>query len=266
MDRFSIAIITCNREHFYKKCSSSINSEQIDHFLTINDGKQYSIDTYKIGMFLIQHDTNKNVACSKNDALKHFINHTKSDYFFILEDDIEILDNLVFQKYIDISKLSGIQHLNYAFHGYYNRDKNNNPLVKTKIMYTKDIGLNLCHNCLGAFSFYTRKCIEKVGYMDEKFINAMEHVEHTKRIIDADMHPPFWYFADINDSFKYIRDIKDNFEGSEIRKDKEQWQRNFTNACYYFKQLHGYFPTEMPQTEMTEVVSKLRKIKNGTLL
>ena len=42
--------------------------------------------------------------------------------------------------------------------------------------------------------------------MDERFYNALEHVDHTIAVIDAGMHPPFGYFADIADSQDYIGD------------------------------------------------------------
>ena len=73
------------------------------------------------------------------------------------------------------------------------------------------------------FSFFTREVLEKVGYIDEQFYNAWEHVDHTYRIALAGYHPPFWWFADIADSEKYLEEAPGAIDNSSIADKKEQW-------------------------------------------
>ncbi|OSM94581.1 hypothetical protein AU489_02680 [Lonsdalea populi] len=75
----------------------------------------------------------------------------------------------------------------------------------------------------GACVYYSKAYIDRVGYMEETYYNALEHVDHTLVIINAGMHPLFWYFADIDNSKEFI-----GFD----HKDFEHWtiftQENYT--------------------------------------
>jgi len=42
--------------------------------------------------------------------------------------------------------------------------------------------------------------------MDEDFYNGGEHLEHTYRILRAELHPPFWFFADVDRSEELLGD------------------------------------------------------------
>jgi hypothetical protein len=98
--------------------------------------------------------------------------------------------------------------------------------------------------------------------MDERFVNAFEHVEHTYRIIKAGLHPKFWYFADLTNSDKYIQEQARPDQSSSIRK-TEEWKRNFQNAIIWYKQKHGFGPTETPDTSPEEVLKDLERIQNN---
>jgi len=57
----------------------------------------------------------------------------------------------------------------------------------------------------GGFVYFTKKCLEMAGLFDElHYINAVEHIDHTYRIIRMGMYTPFWRFADIHDSGRYL--------------------------------------------------------------
>ena len=226
--KIGVGIITCDRPDYLKKLIKSLNSISINKLIIINDGeKQLDGDKIKI------HNNNpskKGVGKSKNQALTYLKN---CDYIFLLEDDIVIRDKTVFEKYIEASKLSGIQHFNFAFHGVDNYLPNGQPAVRLKLDYSPKVSVCLYPNVYGAFSMYTNKCIEEVGLMDEFYYNAMEHVDHTASVIKAGMHPPFRWFADITDSNKYIEEIDRAHSGSEIRKD-QKWIENFHKAADHF--------------------------------
>ena len=57
---------------------------------------------------------------SKNIAMQKLLDKG-CDYIFIIEDDMIILDDSVFNKYIQASKVSGIQHFNYGPGSPFNR-------------------------------------------------------------------------------------------------------------------------------------------------
>lgn len=264
MNKIGIGIITCNREHFFKKCLDSLfnYSNEFSECIIINDGKEITdVDISHVPH--INNKTNLGVGKSKNKALKYLLDKD-CDYIFLIEDDIFIKDRAVFKKYIEASVLSGIQHLNFAFHGNDNYNPDGTPAVRMNIQYSEDVVVSLYPNVYGAFSFYTKKCLKLVGLMDEEYYNAMEHVDHTFFIAEAGMTTPFRWFADIADSNKYIEEMDKNHAGSQIRKD-EKWIANFKKAVARFAEKSKIDVTNpyQPSCSEEEAVEKVKLIKNN---
>jgi glycosyltransferase involved in cell wall biosynthesis len=226
--KIGIGIITCDRPDYLKKLVKSLEGITVSELYIINDGvKQIDGGGLKT---LNNTPPKQGVGKAKNQALRYL---KDNDYIFLLEDDIVVKDKKVFEKYVEASKLSGIQHFNFAFHGTDNYKPDGTPAVRLKLDYSPTVSVCLYPNVYGAFSMYTKKCIEEVGLMDEFYYNALEHVCHTQQIIKAVMHPPFRWFADIADSNKYIEEIDRTHSGSEIRRD-QKWIENFHKAADYF--------------------------------
>jgi glycosyltransferase involved in cell wall biosynthesis len=259
-NKIGIGVITCNRQEFFQECISSLPG--VDTVVVINDGQPYPSEIYPPKVKeVIQHTKNKSVGVSKNEALR-FLIQDQCDHLFICEDDIKITRPDICEQYIKTASISGIWHLNYGGHGSYNRDPNTGqPIIKNSVEYTPDCSVDFYHNILGAWSYYYKGIIKNIGYIDERFINAHDHTEHTYRILKAGLHSPWWWFADIHNSWGYIADIKANFEGSEIRKNKEEWMKNYQQALYIFKLKHGVLPTEIPDTPPDQVISILQEIQ-----
>lgn len=256
-NKIGVGIITCDRPDYLKKLIKSFNGIQVDKLIIINDGER-EVDGGKIKC-LNNKPSKQGVGKAKNNALKELKDY---DYIFLLEDDITLKDKNVFDKYIEASKISGIQHFNFAFHGVDNYTSTGQPAVRIKIEYSPTASISLYPNVYGAFSMYTKKCIENVGYMDEFYYNAMEHVDHTAAIIKAGMHPPFRWFADITDSNNYIEEIDRGHSGSEIRRD-QKWIDNFHKACDHFVQKYG-FDVRDPNTAVAskeETINIIKQIK-----
>jgi glycosyltransferase involved in cell wall biosynthesis len=260
MSKIGIGIVTCDRPDYLKKLVKSLQGIDFAEICIINDGARRieSTNKYKIHNNI---PPKQGVGKAKNLAIKYLSN---CDYIFLLEDDIVIKDKSVFQKYIDASNVSGIQHLNFAFHGTDNYKPDGSPAVRLKIEYTPDIAISLYPNLYGAFSFYTKQCLDKVGPMDEFYYNALEHVCHTQQVIKEGMHPPFRWFADLADSNKYIEEIDRAHAGSEIRRDKK-WIENFHKSANYFVQKNG-FDVRDPYAKTAsreETLNFLKQLKNA---
>jgi glycosyltransferase involved in cell wall biosynthesis len=253
--KIGLGVVTYNRPEYFKKIFKSIPIHKLDSIVVVNDGTPYG----ELEVPLIQHETNKGVGVSKNDALR-FLLEKDCDYFFLMEDDIIIKDPDVFQKYIDTSEETGIQHFNYSQHGLMNKLPNTEtPAPKTRIEYKNGISIELFSNCVGAFSFYTRKCIDGVGLLDEDFHNALEHVEHTFNIIKKDMHPPFWWFADIADSNNYLSDIPWSPQTSTISS-KPDHMDSFRKGLEIFAKKHKENLLSIPAQPLDSVKQSLKNI------
>jgi GT2 family glycosyltransferase len=267
-DKIGIGIITCNRLDNLVNLYISLG-DVIDKYklVIINDGNPLNFDKENNFQLSIPDENitetsyKEGVGKSKNKALKHLLDEG-CENIFLLEDDIIIKDTKVFEKYIEASKVSGIQHFNFAFHGTDNYRYDGSPAVKLKVEYNKDITVCLYPNVYGAFSYYTRHSLEERGLMDEFYYNAVEHVDHTYAIIQGGMHPPFRWFADIADSNKYIQEVDYNHAGSEIRRDKN-WIENFHKSADYFLKKNNFDirnPTA-PVASKEETVISLKEIK-----
>lgn len=258
MNKIGVSVITKDRPNYLKKLVKSLDNTSIDKLIIINDGEK-QLDGGKI--FVHNNvPSRQGVGKAKNQALKLL---KDNDYIFLLEDDIVIKDKTVFEKYIEASKLSGIQHFNFAFHGVDNYLPNGQPAVRLKLDYSPTVSVCLYPNVYGAFSMYTKKCIEEVGLMDEFYYNAMEHVDHTAAIIKAGMHPPFRWFADIADSNKYIEEIDRAHSGSEIRRD-QKWIENFHKAADHFAKKFGFdvrnsYAAMASKEETASIVKQIKK-------
>ena len=66
--------------------------------------------------------------------------------------------------------------------------------------------IDLYKRLSGSFEYFTAAALKKVGLLDERFINALEHCEHTYRMSLAGMTTPFNAFADLHRSYDYIED------------------------------------------------------------
>lgn len=255
-EKIGLGIVTYNRPAYFQKIFATIPLQSVDEIVVVNDGLPYK---QEIPVKLIQHDTNKGVGISKNDALRYLIEQG-CEHLFLMEDDIMIKDNNVFQKYITTSKQTGIQHFNYSQHGLMNKQADRvTPNPRFVIEYGKDLAVALYPHCVGAFSYYSRKCLETVGLIDENFYNACEHVEHTYRIISSNMHPPFWSFADLVDSNNYLGDIPWSIETSTISS-RPDHQAIMRKADVIFREKHGFVPVQIPVKTLVETKLKLKEI------
>ena len=261
MPKIGVGIVTYNRFELVRKCYNSLPKELIDEIVIVSDGEPLPFDISK-GVIL-QNDTNLGVGKSKNRALQ-YLKDKNCDYYFLIEDDIFIKNPEVFQKYIDTYLVTGIHHLNYSQHGMMNKSWPGGKPAPKLVIDCKKLSVVLYTHCVGACSFYTKECIDKVGLIDERYFNACEHVDHTYEIIKAGMHPPFWYFADIENSWEYLGDEEWSIEKSTISS-RPNHKQMMSEADRVFVQKHGCVPTQIPLASVSEVASYFKNlIKNKT--
>ena len=232
-----LCLCTYNRLSYLKQCIKALNKNKwggvttkvvIDDCSTEKGYPEYLHKLRKHGIIVCEKHINKGIGDSKNFGLQSLLSDD-CDHLFLMEDDILMKHPNTCQMYIDYAKGKGIHHMNFALHGDMNKDEG--------FMY-KDI---YCYpNCVGAFSYYTRECIDKVGYFDENFTNAWEHVEHTYRISEAGMTTPFWKFADHLLNSMLLKEIPNSINHSIIRP-RTDWQENIEEGMKYWIKKHGKF-------------------------
>jgi GT2 family glycosyltransferase len=270
--KIGVGIVTYNRPDQLKRLIQSLEICPLDDILdtgiVVNDGEIFELglddqpSIHNNSWIWIDNDVNIGVGKSKNKALQYLLDQD-CDYFFLIEDDIYIKDPSVFEKYVEACEKTGIQHFNYSQHGIMNKDWSGSfaPNPVTTIRYeSANLYIPLYPHCVGAFSFYTKKCLSEVGLLDERYYNACEHVDHTLAIIGAGMHPPFWHFADIENSWEHLGDEEWSLEQSKIS-GKPGHDNIVSFADEIFRMKHGVTPGQIPVAPFEKVVESIKQIK-----
>lgn len=251
-----LGIVTYKRKDYFEECINRVPLGLLDEVVVVNDGTPYDLDHSKY--HLIQNEKNLGVGKTKNKAMQYLLDKG-CDHIFIMEDDILIKRNSVFKAYIDAHNKTGIHHFNFGLHGLANKlPDGRTPNPRTVIDYDKiKIALNM--NCVGAFSYYTRKCLLETGLIDENFYNAFDHVEHTYQLILKNFHPPFWWFADLADSREYLGDIPWSPQTSTVNS-RPDHSRLMQDSLNEFRKKHGIELLSIPNKDIIEVKNSLKNL------
>jgi glycosyltransferase involved in cell wall biosynthesis len=249
---------------------------RVAHVVVVNDGDEFTYDwsggfrNKYVGRFpettltYIKNPENLGVATSKNKAMQHLLDQG-CEHIFIMEDDMRIIDNGIFDAYIEASKKSGIQHLMFGYHGPANKNgiSHGTPCPRLVVDYG-DFSLAFNQHCVGAFCYYSRKCLEDVGLIDEKFRNAFDHVSHSYELALKGYSTPYWWWADLANSLDYIEEQACSEENSSIKtpESMQKWQDNIRGSMDYFKEKFGMFPFGSDGVRDTEEQSVLTFLKN----
>ena len=252
-----IGIITCNRPEFFKKCRQSIDHKWYNHIVVVNDGEG---PLEGAAAPVIKTEGGEGVGKAKNKAIKHLL-EKKCDYIILVEDDMLFKENL-FKEYIKAYKKTGIHHFMFGYHGPANKAgiSGGSPVPRKVIDYG-ELKIALNRDCVGAVCFYTKECLNKVGIYDENYTNAFEHVDHSYQLAKAGYCTPYWWWPDIANSLDFVEEQACSEESSAIRPRKD-WRSNIDRSWAYFTTKNGVGPISVPDTDIKEVINKLKQIKN----
>ena len=90
-ETIGIAIITCDRPEFFKRCRESINNEWYDHIVVVNDGKGPLFDPASP---VIQTSGREGVGKAKNKAFQYLIDKG-CEHIFLVEDDVVLASEMI---------------------------------------------------------------------------------------------------------------------------------------------------------------------------
>lgn len=132
---------------------------------------------------LVYSDEREGVGISKNRVLERF---DAFDYYFFVEDDVELVDRSVFPAHVELSRASGIHHFSLSWRGE----------VRGRTGESHVAGRRIAHGRFGSadFSFYTGAGLRQVGGWHPRFAQYRRwgHTEHTYRFYRAGLTPaPF---------------------------------------------------------------------------
>lgn len=244
-EKIGIGIITFERFDMFKRCFESVvRCKDLSAIIIVDDCSKKDRELYDNYFKLAKADKrvkvivngeNSGAGHSKNIILETLF-EKDYDYVFTIEDDMEIINDDVFNVYINAANNNEVEYLNFAHHGAYKHEKPH---------FSKN-GLTIHKHLTGAFSLHTKKLYEEIGLHDENYVNAMEHVDYYYMAAEKELTTPFWYFADVDGSDCYIREQPGALESSAIRS-KEDWAQNMIDARKHFKDKHGIDFMKVPK-------------------
>lgn len=232
-----VAIITYNRPEYYKKVLEKIPRHMIDNLVIVNDGELVYTNDNDAEM-VIQHNRKLGVSVSKNHAIKFLIDKFNCEHLFLIEDDILIKRDDVFEAYIKAANSTGIHHLCYE------KVAGNEKSLKYVLEQPDGVKIGFYHNPQGAFMYVNANLIKKLGYFDENYLNAFEHIDFAYNLIQKNVAPPFWYFPDLLNSEEYLTDIEGSSQNSSIT-NKEGYNENWQKSAQYFVKKWGVFTNKI---------------------
>ncbi len=262
-EKTALAIITCNREEFLHKALESVDKDSVNEIFVINAGESFK--NKPEGVKVIQCNRNPTpVGIAKNIALREMKkNH---DFLFLMEDDVMIKDNRVFEQYILTAMDSGLWagQLSYGVHGGVgggNVAEDGTPLKRLTVQYSHN-SVDLYKHSLHAFVLYHANTLKHIGYMGENYLNAAEHLDHYYVSFLKGLGSCYWYFPDIEDSFEYLTDIDTNHSSSVIRNSPE-FKNYFSTGWGIFKEKYNVYPHEITDSSIEEVMQRLTFIEDN---
>lgn len=184
-----ICITTCNRSNYLKRFLPTyhnycIQNESFDFVVSV-DGKDERTINY-----LKEHEINfiyseerEGVGISKNRVLKELPGY---DYYFFVEDDVELIDPDIFNGYINLSRKYAYHHLSCGKVDRFHTNRRFMRFEDDEFLYS-DFGN-------GIFNFFSKEGIAKVGGFHTTFAKYRRygHTEHSHRFKKQNLNPaPF---------------------------------------------------------------------------
>jgi hypothetical protein len=279
-NKIGVGIITCDRPNYFEECYKSIKDNYDFSCVVVDDGNKSTRDlidfTEDGNAHYIKTKGREGVAVAKNKALKYLLD-CDCEHIFILEDDCTIINQDVFNKYIEAYKETGLKHFNFGPASPWNRKQQDKSMIgdlsrrgeasqkgeptpKMVINYKNDVSISLFEHIVAMFTYYHASVLNEVGLMDEDFYNAWEHVEHTLRIIKNNNYTPFWWFADITGSENYIKEQEGEKANTSLAKNEEEFMKRVHDGLEVFYKKHQTVPSMIRPVDISEIKPKLKSI------
>jgi hypothetical protein len=184
-----VAVTTCQREPMLRRClpqlARACQTDQRLALVVALDGDEIETRSFceRWHVPLIYSQKREGVGVSKNRILKCC---PEFDYYFFLEDDVEVIDGNVFAEHVKLSQATGIQHFSLE----------HPRSIRARVGVTRALGHEIVHASYGGaiFNFFTREALQRVGGWHPLFAQYRRygHTEHSYRVARAGLAPaPF---------------------------------------------------------------------------
>lgn len=251
-----VGILTCNRKDNFEQLEESILDNKAIDYLVCVKNRSFDYDgnfgRHQRSVHYIDIPDDVGVGHCKNQALKYLMNKARwindkpCQHMFLIEDDIQIKDQSVFQKYIETAKHFNLGHLNW------NTLPENKASNRTYVIQDREFSIDISFRLCGCFSYFSFDALQQCGLIDAvNYVNVLEHVEHAYRFAAQKLTTPFYAFAGIHDGEKYL-----SYSGgtsSTIDHDSKLYQQRQAAACLSFASTYGRSASKIHFPNIEEV-------------
>jgi hypothetical protein len=196
--RALVCITTCERPHYLRRYlphfARFCAEDRRFALLVALDGPDAESERFcaEWEVPLVRSEEREGVGISKNRALEAFPDH---DYYFFLEDDVELVEGSVFPAHVEIARASGIHHLSLFAP----------RRLRGRTGESAAAGHRILHGSVGSarFNFFTGEGLRQVGGWHPRFAEYRRwgHTEHSYRFLHAGLAPaPFNLAADLSET------------------------------------------------------------------
>lgn len=196
--RALVCITTCNRPDYLKRYlahfAAFCATDTRFTLVVALDGDEAGSIAFcrEWDLPLVYSDERKGVGISKNRVLDRFGDF---DYYFFLDDDVELVDGSVFPEHVELARASGIHHFSLFKRATLRRPTGESTAAGHRVRHGLFGG--------GQFGFYTGDGLREVGGWHPRFAEYRRwgHTEHSYRFVRAGLAPaPFNVAEDFADS------------------------------------------------------------------
>jgi hypothetical protein len=259
MKNRGLVITTYNRPTGLFTLLQSIDFNEFDKIVIMHDGggEPYPheiinyIQTHSDVISYHPHEFNFCVGRMKWRGIDEILRSEHIKNIFVVEDDVYIKKNAVWDYVEDFCQTIGIPHVNW------------NNAVSTKVRYHIELGqlkhdvlgddrtmaATISKDCEGTFQYFTRDIAEKYK-IDTVYANAMEHVDLEYRLAQDGVIPPFWNFL----SPRYLEEFLEYNGEVSVIKQRKDYNDDLIRAMKRFKDKHGIECRNIPDTPKQEVL------------
>ena len=196
-----VCITTCRRlpllhrylPHYAAFCESD---RRFSLLVSLDGTEQAYLDFCKEWDVPVLHSADREgVGLSKNRVLKRFPDF---DYYFFIEDDVELVDGSVFPIHVELAAASDIHHFSLFEPGGIRKPVGESTIAGRHVVHARFGGAD--------FNFFTRQGLVRVGGWHPMFARYRRwgHTEHSYRFPRAGLAPaPFNVAVELIDSLAW---------------------------------------------------------------
>ena len=177
-------------------------TDVLDKTVVVNDGKNINPDDKTLlgvsegsnikKFFNTVYD--KYPSACYNIGVRELLKDESVEHIFIINDSIEILDDTLFQDFIDVYKKTKLKAL------YYCKDEDDPRGQFNNVRLTVDLGdneLTLNMGTSGSLVYLHKDVFKKCGFFDERYRAAIEWSDFSYRLSQQNLSTPFLWFPHV---------------------------------------------------------------------